>query len=154
MKPTITAANMKANKIYLGLGSNLGDREKNLEKAISEISEFASVVLKSSVYESKPVGYTDQDDFLNMVIEIESELAPRELLGKLLQIESNLGRVRTIKNGPRTIDVDILLYGDLSLNEEDLIIPHPRMNERNFVLIPLSEIAPELFNLKPWILKK
>lgn len=154
MKPKITAANTKANKIYLGLGSNLGNREENLEKAISEISKFAKVVLKSSVYESEPVGYANQEDFLNMVIEIESELAPRELLSKLLQAESNLGRVRTIKNGPRTIDIDILLYGNLALNEDNLIIPHPRMNERNFVLIPLGEIAPELFNLKPWILKK
>ena len=130
-------------EIYLGLGSNIDPRKSYLKKAVYEINRLSQtkVSKKSSIYETKAVDYTDQDDFLNAVIKIESSLSPEVLLKKLLKIEKKLGRVRTKKWGPRTIDIDILLYGDREYKSEDLKIPHPRMTERAFVLIPLAEIA-------------
>ena len=131
-------------KYFIGLGSNLGDRERNLEVAISSLEEFCSVLNKSSVYETKPVGYLDQGDFLNMVVEVESALEPLVFFIRLQEVEHKMGRVREVKNGPRVIDLDILLAEDLVINTPHLKIPHPRMHERGFVLEPLCEIAPDV----------
>jgi 2-amino-4-hydroxy-6-hydroxymethyldihydropteridine diphosphokinase len=129
---------------YLGIGSNLGDRAKNISMAIKKINRIKStkVTKISSIRETDPVSSIPQGKFLNAAIEINTSLLPKELLINLQSIESELGRVRSERNAPRTIDLDILLYGNLEINEKDLIIPHPRMNEREFVLIPLKEIAP------------
>ena len=129
---------------YLGLGSNIGDREQQLQEAIRLIdsTEGIDVVQTSPIYETAPVGYTDQPNFLNLCIEINTELSPQALLQHCLETEQHLHRVRDIRWGPRTLDVDILLYGNEVVEEEDLSIPHPRMNERAFVLIPLNDIAP------------
>jgi 2-amino-4-hydroxy-6-hydroxymethyldihydropteridine diphosphokinase len=127
---------------YIGIGSNLGDREKYIEDAIKKLKNIETVEVKriSGIYETEPVGGPKQGKYLNGVIEIETGLKPRELLLKLQDIENQLGRKRTVKNGPRTIDLDILLYGDSSINEPDLKIPHPNMREREFVMKPLKEI--------------
>jgi 2-amino-4-hydroxy-6-hydroxymethyldihydropteridine diphosphokinase len=106
--------------------------------------ETMRVLRRSSVYETDPVGYLDQPAFLNMVVAVETSLSPRELLARLLKIERELGRVRTFRNAPRIIDLDILLVGSMILDEPDLQVPHPRMMERRFVMEPLSEIAPDL----------
>ena len=130
---------------YLGLGSNLGDRNANLRAAIALLSDLKAltVVATSSIYETAPWGYTDQPDFLNCAVEIETQLAPTELLRRIERVEREVGRTPTWRYGPRLIDVDILLYDDLclQLSEPDLTIPHPRMDQRAFVLIPLAEIA-------------
>ena len=134
-------------KAYLGLGTNLGQKKENLEKALEILNSHGSVqVLKvSSFYETDPVGYENQDKFLNAAVVCETSLGPYELLDFIQEIEKALKRVREIRWGPRTIDVDILLYDSLELLDEPrLIIPHPRMVEREFVLAPLSEIAPEM----------
>jgi len=130
---------------YLSLGSNVGDRLENLRKAM-QVFCGAGIGLRrtSSVYETEPVDNTDQSWFLNCVVEVSTTLEPIELLRKLQQIEAQLGRERTMPKGPRTIDIDILLYGDLVLTGNELTLPHPRMLERRFVLEPLREIAPML----------
>ena len=130
-------------KAFLGLGSNIGDREQQLQEAIRllDSTEGIEVVQTSPIYETAPVGYTDQPNFLNLCIEISTELKPQILLKRCLETEQHLHRVREIRWGPRTLDVDILLYGDEVVEEEELSIPHPRMNERAFVLIPLNDIA-------------
>lgn len=133
-----------SNKIYIGIGTNMGNRQHNLETALHEIAEFSTITKKSSIYETEPVGFKPQPDFLNMVIEIDSELTPSQLIIKLQEIEHKMGRVREIKNGPRIIDLDILLYNDLVIKHPNLIIPHPRLTQRRFVLEPLFEIAPEI----------
>lgn len=138
-----------SNKIYIGIGTNIGNRQHNLETALNEIAEFSTITKKSSIYETEPVGFKPQPDFLNMVIEIDTDLTPSQLIIKLQEIEHKMGRVREIKNGPRIIDLDILLYNDLVINHPDLTIPHPRLTERSFVLEPLFEIAPEI-NLSLW----
>ena len=127
-------------KIFLSLGSNVGDREGNLRSAI----EHLRVLRASPIYETEPVDYTDQPWFLNLVVEIETDLAPLELLAATSRIEQELGRVRTVAKGPRTIDIDILLYGDEVIDQPGLQIPHPRMAERRFVLAPLADLAPDL----------
>ncbi|QGP92135.1 7,8-dihydro-6-hydroxymethylpterin-pyrophosphokinase [Neomoorella glycerini] len=131
---------------YLGLGSNLGDREGNLQRAVAILTATEGIEVErlSSWYETAPVGKTDQGWFLNGVAKIKTTMLPRELLLTVLAIEQRLGRVRRERWGPRNIDIDILLYDDLTVNEPDLAIPHPRLMERAFVLIPLAEIAPEL----------
>ncbi|HLK18044.1 MAG TPA: 2-amino-4-hydroxy-6-hydroxymethyldihydropteridine diphosphokinase [Bryobacteraceae bacterium] len=130
---------------YLSLGSNLGDRESYLEQAIARLEAGgARVVRRSAVYETEPQDYLDQPRFLNMAVEVETDLAPRELLALIQSIESALGRQRTIPKGPRTIDLDILFYGDIVMTTAELEIPHPRIAQRRFVLDPLAEIAPEL----------
>jgi 2-amino-4-hydroxy-6-hydroxymethyldihydropteridine diphosphokinase len=130
---------------YLGLGSNIGDREATLESALAKLGEAGVQVLRESMkIETDPVGFLDQPVFLNMAVEVETTKSPRELLAAILTIERELGRVRTIRNGPRTIDIDILLYGSLQIQEPDLTIPHPRMTERGFVLQPLAELCPDL----------
>jgi len=136
-------------RAFIGLGSNLGDREETLRKAISRLQETPGLrVLRiSSLRETDPEGFSDQPRFLNGVAELETDLDPRSLLQILLSIEQTLGRVRPPHlppGGPRTIDLDLLLYDRLTLNEPDLILPHPRMLQREFVLTPLAELAPEL----------
>jgi len=126
--------------IYIGLGSNLGNKEENIHGAIEFIREKCEILKTSSLYEAEPVGYKDQDWFLNCVIKAETSLSPRELLRFLQSIESKLGRVLTVKNGPRIIDLDILFYNGVVVQEDDLVIPHLRLHERLFVLMPLCEI--------------
>ena len=130
--------------VYIALGSNMGDKENNIRKAIEAINDLENTrTLKtSSLYETKPVGYLDQDNFLNCVIEIKTLLSEEKLLTSLLDIEKNLKRERIIKWGPRTIDLDIIFYDNIITSSEDIVIPHLRMHERLFVLKPLCEIAP------------
>jgi 2-amino-4-hydroxy-6-hydroxymethyldihydropteridine pyrophosphokinase len=127
---------------YIGIGSNLGDREKYIENAIEKLNNIEDVEVKkvSGIHETEPVGGPRQGKYLNAAIEIETALKPRELLAKLQDIERQLGRKRSVKNGPRTIDLDILLYGDDKIDEPDLKIPHPGMAGREFVMKPLKEI--------------
>lgn len=134
------------NIAYIALGSNLGDREAYLRNAVTLIHQHPQIQVEaiSSIYETDPVGYDDQDLFLNMVISLRTSLNPFELLQILQKIEAQLGRKRTIRWGPRTVDLDILLYNDENIETEKLIIPHPRMYERLFVLIPLTELKSEL----------
>ncbi len=130
---------------YLGLGSNVGIREQHIEQALSKLAApDLRIARVSSVYETEPVGFTAQRSFLNLVAEIETELFPMQLLARIGKIEQALGRVRTVPNGPRTIDVDILLYGRAVIRSARLEVPHPRIAERRFVLVPLAELAPEL----------
>lgn len=133
-------------EVYIGLGSNLGDKKQNIEEALEYIKEKCEILKISSLYETEPVGYKDQDWFLNGVVKIGTHVGPQELLGFILLIEKRLGRVRTIKNGPRIIDLDILFYGNEIINEPNLIVPHPRLHERGFVLVPLQEVAPDLMH--------
>mgnify|MGYP001608860399 FL=1 len=127
---------------YIGIGSNLGDRQKYIESAIQRLKEIKGIEVRkvSSIYETDPLGGPSQGKYLNGAIEIETEIDPRELLTRLLDMEIQLGRKRTVKNGPRTIDLDILLFGDKKIDEPGLEIPHPRMREREFVMKPLKEI--------------
>ncbi len=127
--------------VCLGLGSNLGDRAKNIQDSLGLLNKSGVKVLKvSTIIETDPVGGPPQGFFLNAAVKAETDLSPRELLKVIHQIEALLGRVRGIKDGPRTIDIDILTYDDIRFNEPDLVIPHPRMNERDFVMRPLKEI--------------
>lgn len=129
---------------YIGLGSNMGDKEANCRRALELLGAAAHVRKVSSFYRTEPVGYRDQDEFINVVAEIETGRAPRELLQLCGAIEDALGRSREVRWGPRTIDLDILLYGDHIVHEHspDLTIPHPLLAERRFFLAPLAEIAP------------
>jgi 2-amino-4-hydroxy-6-hydroxymethyldihydropteridine diphosphokinase len=130
--------------VYLGLGSNMGNRQDNLDKAIGFLSQRLRVGKVSSVYETEPVGNPNQPRFLNLVCQVYTTLAPRELLNLAKGIESKLGRVPSQSNAPRPIDIDILFYGDQVIETPELVIPHPRLVERAFVLVPLAEIAPDL----------
>ena len=129
---------------YLSLGSNLGDRAGNLRSAIERLGTLGKVVAVSSFYETEPVEVTEQPWFLNCAVKLDTEKMPRQLLGGLLAIERQTGRHRTQSKGPRTIDIDIVLFGTSILVTTDLIIPHPAMQERRFVLEPLTEIAPDV----------
>lgn len=156
--------------VFLGLGSNLGDRKFFLKRAVEKISGFSKILKKSSIYETEPISYKEQGDFLNMAVEIQTDLDPKKLLSRLLQVEMDIGRIRDdkcVKNGPIVIDIDLLFYGDLVIDEPlpnhglglkskldlgtesdpkaglSLRVPHPRLHERNFVLTPLCEIAPD-----------
>jgi 2-amino-4-hydroxy-6-hydroxymethyldihydropteridine diphosphokinase len=133
-------------KVYLGLGSNLGERIELLKEAIRMIGETAGKVTAiSSLYETEPVGLEKGGDFLNIVLCLETNLSPSGLLGRILMIESKLGRVRCeTRYTSRTIDIDILLYNNEIIEKEALSIPHPRLHQRKFVLIPLNELAPDL----------
>lgn len=133
------------NIAYLSVGSNMGDREQLLLKAIALLEENTEILIDhlSSIYETDPVGVTDQPLFLNLALKLKTGLSPQELLSKLQEVEMKLDRKRVQKWGPRTIDLDILLYNSVSIQTEVLTIPHPRMLERAFVLVPLSEIAPD-----------
>jgi 2-amino-4-hydroxy-6-hydroxymethyldihydropteridine diphosphokinase len=129
---------------YLSLGSNLGDRAGNLRSAIERLGTLGKVVALSSFYETEPVEMTEQPWFLNCAVKLDTEKMPRQLLAGLLAIERQMGRHRTQYKGPRTIDIDIVLFGNSILTTADLIIPHPAMQERRFVLEPLTEIAPDV----------
>jgi 2-amino-4-hydroxy-6-hydroxymethyldihydropteridine diphosphokinase len=129
---------------YIGLGSNLGDKKRNCRRAIELLSGLGRVTNVSTFYCTEPVGYRDQETFINAVAEIETELAPRELLTFCHGIEAQLGRMRDVRWGPRTIDLDILLYGDSTMHEADLVIPHLRLATRGFALVPLVELAPQV----------
>ncbi|WP_106495581.1 2-amino-4-hydroxy-6-hydroxymethyldihydropteridine diphosphokinase [Lentibacillus sp. Marseille-P4043] len=132
--------------IYVALGSNIEPRHLHLEKALTMLEEHSAIQItnQSSIYKTAPVGYTDQADFLNMVIELNTDLSAIELLDVCQSIELQLGRKREIRFGPRTIDLDILIFNNENRETKRLIIPHPRMHERAFVLVPLAEIEPNL----------
>ena len=132
-----------ASPVYLALGTNLGDREANLQTAIAALAPKANVMRQSAIYATPPWGYTDQPEFLNQVIEVDTLLHPLPLLHLLKSIEAEMGRVETFRNGPRLIDLDILFYGQEVVNGELVQIPHPRLQDRAFVLVPLAEIAPD-----------
>ncbi|WP_203248993.1 2-amino-4-hydroxy-6-hydroxymethyldihydropteridine diphosphokinase [Sporosarcina beigongshangi] len=131
---------------YLSIGSNIGDRLEHLVEAVRALQLYdgVEVLAVSSIYETAPVGYTDQADFLNVVVCLETVAVAQVLLEICQTVERELGRVRTVRWGPRTVDLDILLYSTDNIEEENLVIPHPRMHERAFVLIPLLEIAPTI----------
>jgi len=133
-------------KVFLGIGANLGNRENNIFLAVEKIRELIGPVINvSPVYETEPWGFKSENKFLNIVIEVETKIKPSGLLGRLMMIESLLGRVRDGKQyTSRTIDIDILLYNNKVLETKVLVIPHPRMHERKFVLVPLCEIAPDM----------
>jgi 2-amino-4-hydroxy-6-hydroxymethyldihydropteridine diphosphokinase len=133
-------------RAFLGLGSNLGDRAGNLKSAIRLLDNENEIKVTkiSSVYETEPIGNMEQSSFYNCVIEIETDLKPIELLKAGNQVEAELKRERSIRWGPRTIDIDILLYGNLAIKESELQIPHPRICERAFVLVPLLELSPKI----------
>ena len=127
---------------YIGIGSNLGDRRRNIDLSVEQLKKTPLTVVEkiSSIYETKPLGGPPQPNFLNGVIKLKTNLSPRALLNRLKEIEGILGRERSERFGPRVIDLDILIYGGLNINEDGLVIPHPRMNEREFVLKGLNEI--------------
>jgi 2-amino-4-hydroxy-6-hydroxymethyldihydropteridine diphosphokinase len=133
-------------RAFIGLGANLGDTQAQLHGAIQALGGFPQtrLVNASSLYRSAPVGYAQQPDFINAVAEVETALSPRDLLDALLQLEAESGRTRSFPNAPRTLDLDLLLYGSEVIVEERLSVPHPRMHERAFVLMPLVEIAPDV----------
>jgi 2-amino-4-hydroxy-6-hydroxymethyldihydropteridine diphosphokinase len=131
-------------EVFISIGSNIGDRAANIHTAIKALERLGKVLAVSSLYETEPVEFTEQPWFLNCVVRLETALDPHELIDGLLSIEREMGRSREQKKGPRNIDLDILLYGDLLLNDATLTIPHPAMHKRRFVLEPLSEIAPEI----------
>lgn len=132
--------------VYLALGSNMGNRLANLKAAINNLTPQLTIKNKSSVYDTPPWGFTEQVAFLNQVIVAKTYLTPQALLGHLKRLETALGRVPNFQNGPRLIDIDILFFDDLVLDTPLLVIPHPRLHERAFVLTPLAEIAPELIH--------
>jgi 2-amino-4-hydroxy-6-hydroxymethyldihydropteridine diphosphokinase len=143
-------------RVYLGIGSNLEDREANLEEAVDRIGTLAGDIIRtSSIYETEPWGFSSENEFLNMVVEIETQLNPADLMDVLLKIESRLGRIKEKDESQytsRIIDIDILLYEDVIVNDVNLRIPHPLMEERKFVLVPLNEIAPDVVH--PVLMKK
>ena len=128
-------------RAFVGLGSNLGDRRAFLTAAVRDLPNKVAV---SGVYKTAPIGGPAQGPFLNLVVEMRTSVGPYDLLAICQQLEASAGRTRTERWGPRTLDVDVLLYGEFELNDTELTIPHPRMNERAFVLYPLAELAPEL----------
>jgi len=130
--------------IHLSLGSNLGDRLVNLQTAISSLPPSIRPIAQSSVYDTEPWGYSDQPTFLNLVIKASTSLDPYEVFTFVKEIEVSMGRQETFRFGPRLIDLDILFYDELVLDSPELTIPHPRLAERAFVLVPLAEIAPDL----------
>jgi 2-amino-4-hydroxy-6-hydroxymethyldihydropteridine diphosphokinase len=130
--------------VYLGLGTNEGDRGRNLEEALHQLTRVVDIVQTSSVYETEPVGFKEQGDFWNIVIRATTDLPAPQLMEELIGIETAMGRTRTFKNAPRNIDIDLLLYDDVVMSTPSLELPHPRMQERAFVLRPLIEIAPDI----------
>ena len=130
--------------VYLSLGSNVGDRKANLETATEKLGGIGKVAAVSSFYETEPVELRQQPWFLNCAVKMETELMPRQLLGRILDIEQEMGRKRVQPKGPRVIDIDILLFGSSVVEAKGLTIPHPALHERRFVLEPLAEIAPEV----------
>lgn len=140
--------NRKNMKVYFGIGSNLGDKEVNIEEALQRIEDrIGPVTRSSSLYETEPWGFTSDDQFLNIAAEAATQLSPDEVLDAVSKIETSLGRIREdVQYTSRIIDIDILLCGDMIINQPDLKIPHPLMHERKFVLVPLNEIAPDLIH--------
>ena len=134
--------------VYLGLGSNLGDRQQNLQTAVDELGKIIKLTAASAVYETPPWGVTDQPAFLNACVRGETELEAEALLDEIKQIEQTVGRTKTYRWGPREIDIDILFYGDEIISSQRLTIPHPRLHERDFVLVPLNDIAPGIIHPK------
>ncbi len=131
--------------VYLGFGSNVGDRESNIQRALDQLQiDDLRLLRASSLYETEPMGFQDQPWFLNQVAEFEAQLSPLQLLKRIQDVEKTLGRKREIVNGPRTIDIDILLFGDVVMKTTEMTIPHPRYRERRFVLEPLLELNQEL----------
>jgi 2-amino-4-hydroxy-6-hydroxymethyldihydropteridine diphosphokinase len=135
---------MDEHTVYLALGSNMGNRAANLKAAIAALPPQMEVKAKSRVYETPPWGYIDQDKFLNQVLKVQTYVKPEPLLKHLKRLELALGREATFQNGPRLIDIDILFYDDLVLESPTVTIPHPRLHERGFVMMPLLDIAPDL----------
>ena len=129
--------------VYLALGTNLGDRETNLSIAREQLPSRVKIIESSAIYITPPWGFEDQPDFLNQVLRVQTEMAPQQLLLYLKRIELEMGRVKTFRNGPRLIDIDILFYGQRVIKGTELSIPHPRLHERAFVLVPLNDIAPD-----------
>jgi len=135
------------NKIFLITGGNIGDRKKNLETAAELVQkQIGKIIRRSAIYETEAWGFADQPAFFNQVLEIESKYAARDVLNMILQIEENMGRKRTFKNAARIIDIDILFFNDETINEQNLVIPHPEISNRRFVLSPLNEIAPQMIH--------
>lgn len=134
---------------YVGLGGNLGNREATLREAVRRLGRLGQVVAVSSLYETEPVGYLDQPPFLNGVVVLETTLAAPDVMKALLAIEHALGRTRTFPNAPRTLDLDLLLLGDEVTQSPDVTLPHPRLHNRAFVLIPLAEVAPGVLHPAP-----
>jgi len=132
--------------VYLALGSNLGNRSENLRSAIKNLRPEVKVIKCSQVYETPPWGYEDQPRFLNQVIEVETNLDPNELLEYVKEIEGKIGREKAFRYGPRSIDIDILFYDDIVIDSPPLVIPHARISERAFVLIPLADLAPDFLH--------
>jgi 2-amino-4-hydroxy-6-hydroxymethyldihydropteridine diphosphokinase len=130
--------------VYLSLGSNLGDRESNLRAAIAKLGEFGDVIAVSSLYETEPMEFTAQPWFLNCAVALRTKLMPKLFLSRMLAIEQQMGRRRNRPKGPRTIDIDILLFGNSVISTPQLDVPHPAMHQRRFVLEPLAEIAPDV----------
>jgi 2-amino-4-hydroxy-6-hydroxymethyldihydropteridine diphosphokinase len=141
-----TATAVAEAHAFIGLGSNLGDRGAHLAGALRGLGRLGSVEAVSSVYETDPVGYVDQPDFWNLVAVLRTDLDPHLLLERIQALEAEAGRVRTIRDGPRPLDLDLLLYGGESLSTPTLVLPHPRLLERRFVLVPLVELAPALLH--------
>ncbi|WP_374260507.1 2-amino-4-hydroxy-6-hydroxymethyldihydropteridine diphosphokinase [Zoogloea sp.] len=133
-------------RAYVALGANIGEPVRHLRAAVADLASLPDtvVVARSSLYRSAPVGLLDQPDFINAVVAIDTALAPIPLLRALLAIEAHHGRVRSVPNAPRTLDLDLLLHGEVHLDSPELTLPHPRMHERAFVLLPLLEIAPDV----------
>lgn len=132
-------------KYILSIGTNIGDRKKNIEDAVESLNLVpkTKVISVSSVYETEPVGYEKQDDFYNCAVVVDSSLTPNEMLGVCLGIEAGFGRVRVFCNGPRILDIDLILAENFTCNTENLILPHPRFSERRFVLAPMLELFPQ-----------
>lgn len=132
--------------VYLGMGTNLGDRLQQIKQAVHLLRRINGVKVTklSSIYETEPVGYLEQPHFLNLVCEIQTTLTPTHLFAQIQMIEQRLKRVRTVRWGPRTIDIDILLFGSRIIHQPDLVVPHPRMLQRSFVMVPLAELVHDL----------
>ena len=133
-----------AADVYLGLGSNMGDKAAHMREAARRLESLGGIEALSSLYRTEPVGYEDQDWFLNAAVHLRTRLSPRAVLERILAMEREMGRIRTIKNGPRIIDIDLLLWGEAVIDEPGLTVPHPRIQDRLFVLAPLAEIASDL----------
>lgn len=133
-------------EVFIGVGSNMGDREDNIRLAVKSLSLHGKIKVMSSLYETEPEGYEKQPYFLNCVVSIDTDITAHVLLQNLKDIEKKAGRKSSFRNAPRTLDLDILFYGDSIVNTQDLVIPHPRLPERSFVLVPLVEIAPSFMH--------
>jgi 2-amino-4-hydroxy-6-hydroxymethyldihydropteridine diphosphokinase len=131
---------------YIALGANLGNRLRTLRQAVARLRDLGTIEAVSPVYETDPVGYAEQPPYLNAVVRLQTQLDASGLLGALLAIEADLGRIRSFRNAPRTVDLDLLFFDDLVVDTPGLRVPHPRLHERAFVLVPLSAIAPELIH--------